>query len=580
MNKFNRKLNFPLFFKLLLLSGILIIVIILISLLFNYSYNKLSEKDKLNEIIIHFNELNQTLRSMAERVRDNLNQTYYSDKAKIVERLNSIDSLTHILNFQKNEEFNKEFENYRKNINSFLENLLELGLSENEGLEGEFRKNIHKLEKFFIHAKDYKSLFYLLQARRREKDFLLRHRKEYVEQVQQNIELLSKRINRIYTSVDFVKQYLNNYIKSFENYFHSYFKYRQSYLSIHNNQKRLSLLLDKELEKLTQEAETAYKVVNPIMFISVLMGFILTLIYAQTITKPVNELQKATLQVANGNLKVKVEINTNDEFSILADFFNNMVNNLEQNNYLILKKNEELEKMNNELKTINTTKDRLFSIIAHDLKNPVSNFKTMIEYLNKNYQTFSEEEKKEFLEELQHSAVSVYDLLENLLQWSFTQLKRTTFNPQEFDINYVVETVLNHLHSQAKAKNIALINKVPNNCVVFADVFMITTVLRNLASNAIKFTNNGGKITIDLQKNESHCIISVQDTGIGIPKENINKLFNLDYKISTKGTNNESGTGLGLLLCKDFVEKNGGKIWVESEVNKGTTFYFSLPLVN
>lgn len=574
------KFNIPLFFKLLLLSGILIIVIIVISLLFNYSYNKLLEKDKVNELVLEFNDLSQTLHSMAERIRDDLHLTFDNDVQNIKNTLKEMSSLAVSLELDKDSTFQRTFNEYKNSIDMFIDKLLALGLTENDGLEGEFRSNIHKLEKFLKNIKDYPSLYYLLQARRREKDFIIRHRQEYVDQVKQNISLLSRRLNEIQRFNDTVKIFLKNYINSFENYFKAYISYRDSYNINHEIQKKLDTYLNARLAKSHKEAEFAYKIVNPIMFGSIVIGVILTLFYAQTITKPVNELQKATLQVANGNLKVKVSIRTNDEFELLAEFFNKMVSSLEQNNLLILRKNQELEQMNEELKVLNATKDKLFSIIAHDLRNPLSSFKSAIEFLNKNYDSLTEEDKKEFLDDINKSAIAVYDLLENLLQWSFAQLNRIKYNPQPFELKLLVDSTIKHLHLQAQNKEIQIHNLVPEKVYVYGDVFMISTIVRNLISNAIKFTNRGGSIWVNCTKNEKDCTVAIQDTGIGIPSEKLEKLFSKGNNSTTRGTENEIGTGLGLLLCKEFIEKHGGKIWVESEVNRGSTFYFTIPIEN
>ncbi len=560
------------------LSGILMVVIVVISLLFKYSYTKLSEKVELNELVIEFNELSMTLHSMAERKRENLNQTFENDVKKIKTSLEKVE--LHVLNLKLPEEadFFKEFSEYKININLFVDNLLKLGLTENDGLEGEFRKNIHKLESYLKGTNDYLALIYLLQARRREKDFIIRHREEYVDQVRQYIKSLSVRLEKINNSKGSIQNYISNYLNSFEKYYQAYLSLKASIVAFENNQKNLGHFLKKRLTERHLEAENAYKMVFPVMFISIVLGIVFTLFYAQTITKPVNHLQKATLQVASGNLKAKVSIKTSDEFSQLADFFNRMVWNLEQNSHIILKKNKELEEINQELKVLNSTKDRLFSIIAHDLKNPVASFKSLTDYLSKNYHQFSEEERIEFVHELNNSAIAVYDLLENLLQWAFMQMKRTPFNPQSFDLNFLIKTTINHLSLQAKNKKITVNNQVNEEIVVYADVFMVSTVVRNLLSNAIKFTKEGGVVNISCKKNETYCIVSVQDNGIGIPKEIITNLFKVDNNISRRGTSSETGTGLGLILCKEFVENNKGKIWVESEVNLGTTVHFTLPL--
>lgn len=236
-----------------------------------------------------------------------------------------------------------------------------------------------------------------------------------------------------------------------------------------------------------------------------------------------------------------------------------------------------LKKSETELKEANTTKDKFFSIIAHDLKNPLGSFRAISKLLFEDFDSFEESEKREFIEVMKNSADSLYRLLENLLEWSRAQRGKIEFNPIEFNLKLLSIQIFNLLKGSAENKKIVLVNKIPTTFPIFADENMLNTVLRNLITNAIKFTNQGGKITLDAIYENNEINISVSDSGVGMNSETINKLFRIDTKVSALGTNNETGTGLGLILCKEFVEKHGGKIWVESEIGKGSTFYFSLP---
>ncbi len=245
----------------------------------------------------------------------------------------------------------------------------------------------------------------------------------------------------------------------------------------------------------------------------------------------------------------------------------------------------EIQNKNQELTNLNNTKDKFFSIIAHDLKNPISSFKQISEMLSDDYHDFSEEELKDYLIELKRSSIAVYELLENLLTWSRTQSGRIIFSPQVFDLSYLVNSIVN-LHKLASLnKKIILINKFIEQLNINADANLINTVIRNLISNAIKFTPVGGSVEIGavnkpsegLEPSEGYTLIYVKDSGVGMPPELLNKLFKIEENVTNKGTSGESGTGLGLILCKEFVEKHGGKIWVESQVGKGSTFWFSLP---
>ena len=171
-------------------------------------------------------------------------------------------------------------------------------------------------------------------------------------------------------------------------------------------------------------------------------------------------------------------------------------------------------------------------------------------------------------------------LLDDIIAWARTQQGNIPFKPQSFRLSTVCENILEILNQSASAKNITISDSSVYNIDVFADIDMIKTILLNLVSNTIKFTNRGGKINISAEHNSDNVTISVSDNGVGIPIENLSKLFDISEILTTKGTAGETGTGLGLLLCKEFVEKHGGKIWVKSVVGKGSDFKFTLPLFN
>ncbi len=240
------------------------------------------------------------------------------------------------------------------------------------------------------------------------------------------------------------------------------------------------------------------------------------------------------------------------------------------------------EKQNEiKLKELNGTKDKFFSIIAHDLRNPLGSMLSMTEFLNENYYSFSELEKQDFLSEVSKASKKLFELLENLLIWSKSQRNILTCNQQYADINLLILNIFELTKIQADNKNIQMINDLPANTFLYFDINMINTVLRNLITNAIKFSHDGGTIRIlgknIIQNNKNMMVISVIDNGIGMSKEIQSKLFRLDVPYTEIGTAGEKGTGLGLILCKEFIDKNGGTIWVESELNKGTTFSFTLP---
>ena len=240
----------------------------------------------------------------------------------------------------------------------------------------------------------------------------------------------------------------------------------------------------------------------------------------------------------------------------------------------------EIRRSEQELKALNATKDKLFSIIGHDLRGPISGFKSLIEYMISGYDLTDIKSLEEILQDIQKSANSTYDLLENLLTWAKSQSREIVFVPEKIKLKEIVLKINDLFSSVMTDKNIQIIDNISDNIYVIADKNMLQTVLRNLISNAIKFTPNGKQIEISATKNEVEHIITIKDQGIGIKQENLYKLFNNTAHLSTFGTNNEKGSGLGLLLCKEFVEKCNGKIWAETEWGIGSSFNFTVPITS
>ena len=238
----------------------------------------------------------------------------------------------------------------------------------------------------------------------------------------------------------------------------------------------------------------------------------------------------------------------------------------------------EIKLQNEELQKINSEKDKFFSIIAHDLRGPLGNFMGMTEMLTDESYNFPESERKKIIEGLSRSARNTFSLLVNLLEWSQMDRGLTDFKPQKLDLTQTISECTSILEDSAKLKRIELIVQITNEPVVFADKNMLQTVIRNLISNAIKFTPKGGKVSVSAQSSaDNMALISVRDTGIGMTREMLDNLFRIDASTKRPGTSGELSTGLGLLLCKEFVEKLNGTIAVESEPNIGTVFSFNIP---
>lgn len=242
------------------------------------------------------------------------------------------------------------------------------------------------------------------------------------------------------------------------------------------------------------------------------------------------------------------------------------------------KAEKELKQNENRLKQLNATKDKLFSIIGHDLKGPLNNILGFSELIDQGFDSFSDEEIKKYNRLIFQSSQTVTSLLDNLLTWSRSQRNKIKVSKQLFALNAVVQKNLSLLENNASKKSIQLKNEVPADIIANGDTEMVTTILRNLISNAIKFTNEGGEIKVVAKNSNNRIIVEIHDNGVGIPPDKINNLFEPDQTHVNLGTAGEKGTGLGLIICKDFAEKNDGELWAESEPGKGSVFSFSMPL--
>lgn len=240
---------------------------------------------------------------------------------------------------------------------------------------------------------------------------------------------------------------------------------------------------------------------------------------------------------------------------------------------LLLQEEKEIQ-----VKKLLDDKDQFFSIIAHDLKGPFNGIIGLSELLLEKDNELNNEETNEFIELIHQSSKNTFSLLDNLLTWAQSQTGSLTFNPKKIEISSITDKTIHLLANIAKNKNISIQSEIEKNQYVFADNNMLETIFRNLISNAIKFTNNNGLVVVSMKKENNQIVFSIQDNGIGIAPKNIANLFAINQKNNTLGTNDETGTGLGLMLCKDFVEKHGGKIWVESDINRGSNFRFTIPI--
>lgn len=299
-----------------------------------------------------------------------------------------------------------------------------------------------------------------------------------------------------------------------------------------------------------------------------------------------SELKKIFETKTKSNYEIPICINGKNLWldirtSPLLDRYKNLIGMLIVMRDITDSKNAEnlIKESEKSLKELVATKDKFFSIIAHDLKSPFTALLGLSEVLKDDIDTLTDKQKKDFAEILYKAAKNSFNMIENLLEWSRIQTGKFVFHNEELDISRVASEVCNTLVVSALNKNVEIKNEIQTGVIISNDKNMLKLLFNNLIANAIKFSYRGGKIVVGSRLNRNCVELFVSDTGIGIKKEDIGKLFRTDISFSRNGTEKEIGTGLGLILCKEIIEKIGGKIWVESEVGKGSTFTFSLPKV-
>jgi signal transduction histidine kinase len=321
-----------------------------------------------------------------------------------------------------------------------------------------------------------------------------------------------------------------------------------------------------------------------ILFIGLLISFF----FSRSITKPLISLEQAAGKIALGDYNINIEVRSKDELGVLGKSFNEMAEKikalilrLEDEIKVSKQAEEEIKLKNDQLQKTNAEKDKFFSIIAHDLRSPLSGVLGLTEIIANDSEDFSQSELTELGKSMHQSVSTLFKLLENLLEWAQMQKGSLSFSPKEFDLFKLVSQSVDTIYQRAIQKGITLTNEIPSSIKVNADEKMINTVLRNFLSNAVKFTRRDGKVIVRAKTIDNQMVeVSVTDTGIGMSEKNVKKLFKIEEKVSSQGTEGEPSTGLGLLLCKEFVEKHDGKVWAESQQNIGSTFYFTLPESN
>ena len=384
-------------------------------------------------------------------------------------------------------------------------------------------------------------------------------------------DLLREAYKQISESYSMQKDYSNAY-----KYFKLFKEINDSIFSEENNKQILEIQTKYETEKkekeneiLKEKEEKNNEIIarkemenkNQLLLILIaFIGLIFVSIFAYFLSRSNKHKKKS-----NELLLIQ-----NEEINVQKEEIEAQRDHLEESENLIKQKNSKL-------KIANATKDKFFSIIAHDLKTPFNSIFGFSSLLKDSYDDFDENEKKSFIDNIDKASKSAFNLLENLLMWAMSQQDSIEIEKIDVNLKQFIDNAISPYLQGAKKKNIVFTNAVSDEIIMALDKQTIKTVIGNLFNNAVKFTPNKGKITIDAVIVEKFVEIKISDTGVGIPPKALSKIFRIDENHTTLGTNKEKGTGLGLSLCKEFVEKNGGKIWVESKIEIGSQFYFTIP---
>lgn len=471
-----------------------------------------------------------------------------------------------------------------------LKNQVQIRGFKNYGLEGKMRRYAHELEdeNTAISSVD------LLMLRRHEKDFFLRGEAEYLNKFNSLCTKIRNELTQLQKEQDLER--LNAYHEIFNQVVKAESTVgTDSKSGIRGDLKNLSSRLSLAFENFSKQAQKDISkriaTIENFYFASIgtslLFSIILAFYLSNALAKPLREI---TLRIRKfdfedvRNAQTLESDTTTEEIIMLSNSFNSLINVLAEQISLVDTKGAEIQEQNlklqhiaEELKASDNIKERFFTIISRDLKGPISNMGVYIEAITSKSHNYDEEDVKLYSTKLLESVNQLNDLMENLVEWSRTQTESIQFNPEPIKLKKLIKSNMKLIQLRAEKKNISVSTDVEEGLKAFADKYMVDFVLRNLLSNAIKFTPQNAKVMVSAFINDDHVEISVKDNGIGIPPEAKSKIFNSTRHLATFGTAEEKGTGLGLMLCKNFVERNRGEIWLNSELGKGTRVTFSLP---
>ncbi len=531
------------------------------------------KKDKIQTT--EYNLLYKQIDSLNNLIRKEISNTSYQSTIEELHLTNEHLEIAEIFEYQE------------KLTNKLIYLIRQRG-SADHGIIGEIRIQSHNLE-----ATLPNKLELILSIRRNEKDYLLRSDIKYV----QNVFSISKLLeNEIINSEDYKKRFYISYLKKYLHYFSSLVAINNKIglnkneglnLELSKTNSKIQTIIEKfkvNLEHTIQNETDNLKIIVYAFSITLIIVSLLISIYlSNKISKPILNLARQTKNFVLSKFEVKHK----DSIQTKDDELKNLIENyyvLENEIYELVtefkKKVEQrtniINEQNKELIAINSTKDKFFSIIAHDLKGPFSTIYGFSSKLLENFDNYDKKKQKRYIQNISVISYQTSKLLENLLEWARLQQGHLKIKAKKESLNTIITEVLS-ISSEIARYKLIKINYKSIETFVKCDKELTKTIVRNIISNAIKFTPQKGTITIISEMINHEVIVKIKDDGIGISENNIQKIFKIEENISTKGTENEQGTGLGLILCKELVEKQGGKIWLTSEINKGTCVYFTIP---
>jgi signal transduction histidine kinase len=537
--------------------------------------------------------------SLLLKIQDNLQDLAKSPNLLILNTLDN--SFT-----QKIDTISKNIQNYHQAFTQMLEQYQTLGFK-NYGLMGDLRLYSDSLNQLYQSIEALN----LLKIQKLEQNYFISKDSIYEDSVEIFVQNLAVKIAKKpqLTDNEQVKtlRILNQYLETFKKIVGAEFligvKTNEGFKEKSQNFANASTKAMLDLIAEVKKEVIKNKLYLRNSFLAVIAGMVLLSIFlsywqAGLVAKPIIQLSaniRQTIEnqfVSSSNLPLPTHLK--DEVGQLARDFQLLLSEIQRNLHQIQEKNLSLENHNQELNAINqqlaesenrlsklnSVKDKMFSIISHDLRSPLNSMLGFFTVLEMQSDAFSPEETQQFSQETQKSVKRLLNLLDNLLQWSMSQTGEIEFKPEILDLNEIITENLALYTDAAGRKKIQLSAQTIDNQLVKADENMLNFIIRNLLSNAIKFSNPDSEIKITTKSESNYLVISIIDQGVGMSAEQAAKVFDAQEHTSTVGTQAEKGTGLGLPLCKSFVERNGGQIWAMSEVGKGTTFSFSLPSSN